>query len=216
MKPARTTRSSRATAAVLAVALLLGACGKSGSSATTASPNAVAASPIPTKVAAETGPVTVQGPALASLPDTGADPAKGQTPPVVTGTGFSGKKLTIGTKGRPYLLLFVAHWCPHCRKEVPLLAPWLRKGGVPKGIDVFTVATGTRPAYPNYPPSTWLRNAGWPTDVLADSTDAKAALAYGLTSYPFFVLVDGKGKVVERFAGERDIADIAQRLRAIT
>ncbi|MCU1453955.1 MAG: hypothetical protein JWN46_2101 [Acidimicrobiales bacterium] len=174
-----------------------------------------ATNPIPAKVTGETSKITVQGAPLPALSSSGADPGTCMTAPVVTGTAFSGKRLTIGTRGRPYLVLFVAHWCPHCRREVPLLSPWLRGGGVPKNIDVFTVATGTRPSDPNYPPSAWLRAENWPTEVLADSSDGTAASAYGLTSYPFFAMVDANGKLVARFAGEVTTGALAQALRTV-
>jgi thioredoxin-related protein len=40
----------------------------------------------------------------------------------------------------------------------------------------------------------------WP--VIADSADKKAANAFGLSGYPFFVLVDAQGKVFKRLSGE--------------
>jgi thioredoxin-related protein len=38
--------------------------------------------------------------------------------------------------------------------------------------------------------------------VLLDNPDQSAAMAYGLGGYPFFVLIDGDGKVVQRGSGE--------------
>jgi len=37
---------------------------------------------------------------------------------------------------------------------------------------------------------------------MADSADQKAAEAFGLPAYPYFVAVDGAGKVVARSTGE--------------
>ena len=40
----------------------------------------------------------------------------------------------------------------------------------------------------------------WP--VIADSSDKKAADAFGLSGYPYFVLVDAQGKMFKRLSGE--------------
>jgi hypothetical protein len=37
---------------------------------------------------------------------------------------------------------------------------------------------------------------------MADSKDATAGDAFGLSGYPYFVLIDGDGKVVKRVSGE--------------
>src|SRR5262249_10336319 len=95
----------------------------------------------------------------------------------------------------------LAHWCPHCRNEVPLIVQ-LAKAGKLDGVDVRAVATGTRSDAVNYPPSAWLQGAGWPYPTMADSDAFTAAKAYGLTGYPFMVFVDGNGKVVARSEGE--------------
>ena len=63
------------------------------------------------------------------------------------------------------------------------------------GIDVTAVATGTNADAANYPPSAWLKREDWPFPVMADSADGTAANAYGLSAYPYFVLVDADGKV---------------------
>jgi cytochrome c biogenesis protein CcmG/thiol:disulfide interchange protein DsbE len=150
----------------------------------------------------ETRPVTVSGTALPQLPDSGADPALGQEIPSVQGQAFDGSPVAIRNDGRPKLVLFVAHWCPHCQKEVPLLAKHLKSDGLPKGVDLYTVATATVANRDNYPPSAWLEKEGWTAPTLADTEDGKAADAFGLSSFPYFVAVDGTGKVVARTVGE--------------
>jgi hypothetical protein len=64
------------------------------------------------------------------------------------------------------------------------------------------VSTSVSKSRPNYPPSAWLDEEGWKAPTLADSEDAKAANAFGLNSFPYFVAVDGSGKVVARTSGE--------------
>ena len=147
--------------------------------------------------------VVVDGATLAAYDSTApSDPAVGQVAPKVQGTSFDGTPVTIGGPGTGNrLVLFVAHWCPHCQREVPLLAPKLQ-GLVPGGGQVLTVATGTNASAPNYPPSAWLRKVGWKAPVLADSKGFEAAKAYGLSSYPYFVALDKDGKVIARGTGE--------------
>ena len=157
----------------------------------------------------ETRPVVVTGTALPELPQTGNDPAVGKEIPEVRGQSFDGSPVDIRNDGRPKLILFVAHWCPHCQREVPLLTGDLKSHPLPKGVDLYTVATATNAARPNYPPSAWLAKVGWKAPTMADSDDAKAANAFGLNAFPYFVAVDGSGKVVARTTGEITTDDFA-------
>lgn len=161
----------------------------------------------------ETRPVTISGTPLPELPQGGgADPAVGQTIPEATGQSFDGSPVAIRNDGRAKLIVFVAHWCPHCQKEIPLLADWLKSNALPSGVDLYTVSTGVTSKRPNYPPSAWLEEEGWKSQTLADSEDGKAAEAYGLSAFPYFVAVDGSGKVVARTTGEittDDFSDLA-------
>ena len=150
----------------------------------------------------ETRPVTISGTPLPELPQGGADPAVGQAIPEATGQSFDGSPVAIRKDGRAKLIVFVAHWCPHCQKEIPLLADWLKSNELPSGVDLYTVSTGVTSKRPNYPPSSWLEEEGWKATTLADTEDGKAAEAYGLSAFPYFVAVDGAGKVVARTTGE--------------
>ena len=163
--------------------------------------------------------VVVTGAALEASDAIGSpdDPAIGKTAPVLTGRGFDGKKVTIGGQGKPRAVVFVAHWCPHCRREVPRIVK-LAKQGKLDGIEVDTITTGTSSDAPNYPPSKWLAREKWPfTNVLNDDADQQAIRAYGGTAYPYFVFLDAQGNVVGRASGEiapKSIADGAAKLAA--
>ena len=150
--------------------------------------------------------ISVTGDALPAFDSTSTatDTSIGMTAPIVSGKGFTGTEITTDGAGTPTLLVFLAHWCPHCQREVPLLVEWEKNGETPTGIDVIAVATGTDPANPNYPPSEWLAREEFPAlwPVIADSADKKAADAFGLSGYPYFVLVDAQGKVFKRLSGE--------------
>ena len=112
---------------------------------------------------------------------------------------FDGSKVTIGPTGKPQVVMFLAHWCPHCQAEVPRIVE-LAKDGAFEGIDVAAVATGTNADAPNYPPSAWLEREQWPFPVMVDSPEFTAAQAYGLPSYPYFVFADARG---QRWSGAR-------------
>ena len=120
----------------------------------------------------------------------------------MTGQSFDGSPVEIRNDGRAKLIVFVAHWCPHCQREVPILADWLKSNSLPAGVDLYTVSTGVTSKRPNYPPSAWLKKEGWTAKTLADSKDQDAADAFGLSAFPYFVAVDGSGKVVARTSGE--------------
>jgi cytochrome c biogenesis protein CcmG, thiol:disulfide interchange protein DsbE len=150
----------------------------------------------------ETRAVSVTGDALPEFASGGADAAVGKTIPDVTGQSFDGSPVDIRNDGRAKLIVFVAHWCPHCQKEIPLLADWLKSNSLPNGVDLYAVSTGVTSKRPNYPPSTWLEKEGWTAKTLADSEDQEAADAFGLSAFPYFVAVDGSGKVAARTSGE--------------
>jgi thiol-disulfide isomerase/thioredoxin len=152
---------------------------------------------------AEYQDVTIVGDALPELQDAGDDPAVGTVAPVIEGKGFTGNAVTTAP-GTPTLLVFLAHWCPHCQREVPVLVDWYASGAVPSGLDVIAVATSSDPASPNFPPSEWFAREGWPAlwPVIADSGERTAADAFGLSGFPFFTLLDADGKVLLRRSGE--------------
>lgn len=146
--------------------------------------------------------VTVSGTALPTLPESGADPALGTVAPTLTGKSFDGSAVDITPGGTGKLVLFVAHWCPHCQREVPLLVDHLKGTDLPDGVELLTVSTSVNEASPNFPPSSWLDDEGWKYPVLADDADGSAAKAYGLPGFPYIVALDTHGKVVGRLSGE--------------
>jgi len=152
----------------------------------------------------ETAPqVTVNGTTLPRFDSSAArDAAVGMTAPTIDTVDFAGKPVQAGgATGSPYALVFVAHWCPHCQAEVPRLVD-LAKSRQIAGVDLIAIPTGTTDQAPNYPPSAWLARERWPFSVALDTAKTKAAQAYGLPGYPYFVFVDAQGKVAGRTSGE--------------
>jgi cytochrome c biogenesis protein CcmG/thiol:disulfide interchange protein DsbE len=177
-----------------------------------------ASAPVTTDAAGNTipdsQPVTVTGTALPAF-DTAAtlDPAVGLVAPVLVGKNFAGQPVTISPAKGAYMVVFLAHWCPHCNREVPVLNAWKHSGTVPAALNVVGVTTAVDSSRDFYPPSTWISNKGWEWPVLADqsqgaSNAGKAAAAFGATGWPYMVIVGADGKVKARLSGEIAITDL--------
>jgi cytochrome c biogenesis protein CcmG, thiol:disulfide interchange protein DsbE len=147
-----------------------------------------------------TAGITARGTSLPPLPEGGGDdPAVGLEAPTLEGVSPDGTPLEVEA-GQPTLLAFLAHWCPHCQAELPRLVDLAEEGEL-DGLRQVAVLTGTDDRAPNYPPAPWLDREGWTGEVLLDDQSHSGAAAFGLTSYPYLVLVDADGQVVARHAG---------------
>lgn len=168
-----------------------------------------------TTTMAQVHPVTIAGNALPTFATPTSDPAVGMTIPEVSGTSFDGTPVRITNDGKAKVVMFVAHWCPHCQREVPLLAGDLAQTPLPADVEMITVSTSVNTSAPNYPPSKWLAEENWPTPVIADDAQNGAATAYGLTGFPYLVFVDAQGRVVYRSSGEMSVADFRAHVAAL-
>lgn len=135
--------------------------------------------------------------------DDSVNKAVGDTAPELHGKSFAGTPVNITNDGKAKIIMFFAHWCPHCQREVPKLSPWLAANmkNYPN-LEFYAIATGSDSAKPNFPPSTWLKKNNWPTPVMADSKNYDAADAFGLGAYPYIVGINSKGKITDRESGE--------------
>ena len=188
--------------------------GTAGGSTT---PSADSAVTVPGGVAAaEFQKVTTTGDALPPLPESGDDPAVGKAAPTLTGYDLAGRpaKIDPGSDGKATMLVFLAHWCPHCNAEVPVLNEWKEKGLVPTNLRVVGITTASRPDQANWPPSKWLVAKKWTFDQFADSEKQDASAAYGVGGYPFLVFIDAAGNVTSRTSGEVPVEDITTRANA--
>ena len=162
----------------------------------------------------QTRTITVSGTVLDAKPVSGGDPAVGQPAPSVSGSTFGGVEMTLPPKGTPALLVFMAHWCPHCQREVPLMAAWDAEGNFPDGADVFAVSTSVNEPRGNFPPSDWFDREAFPFAVMADSLDSEAAAAFGVDGFPAFVMVDAEGKIAWRASGEIAMEQLTEWMQA--
>ena len=199
-------------AAVLAI-VLSGSGTPTGGGSSTVPPSAASGGPAGSGSGIAAAPV-ITGTALPELQGPTGDPAVGQPAPEVEGVDFSGKQVAIKADGRPKVVLFLAHWCPHCQEEVPRVQAWIDEGGVPEGVEFVSVPTAIDPAAPNYPPADWLTREAWTPSVIVDPTNT-IAKAYGLSAFPFWVIIGPDGTVQGRAVGSPNLDDIETQLRAL-
>ena len=194
---------------LLAAAIAIGFSG--GSDDTTTQPRTTVEGEV---APGEFQPVTVEGDVLSPLGDGNGNPASdaamGKTAPTLNGYTFAGNPVSItpGASAQPIMLVFLAHWCPHCNREVPRLIDWKELGLVPEGLRVIGVTTASRNDQANWPPSDWIEEMKWPFEVFVDSEAGDAANAYGVDGFPFIAMVNAEGKSVGRHSGELELADL--------
>jgi cytochrome c biogenesis protein CcmG/thiol:disulfide interchange protein DsbE len=150
---------------------------------------------------AEQAPV-VSGTSLPVFSSASGDVAVGQTVPTVTSPTAS-----IQLNGKAKILLFLAHWCPHCQAEVPVVQDWIDSGNLPGDIDLISVSSSIDPNRPNYPTNEWLEREGWTAPVIVDESGT-VANAYGLPAFPYWVFVNADGTVAGRLIGELAAIDL--------
>lgn len=162
----------------------------------------VSSGPSGAEAEAAFGEPTVEGEALPQHEGEPLDdPVIGETAPELSGTDHDGEPVEVTWDGTPRLLLFLAHWCPACQDEVPWVQDAVDAGEVPDEIEIVAVTTWTDESRAEFPPQDWLESEDWTVPTLADDEDFSAAEAYGMTSSPFWVLVDGDGTVIARIPG---------------
>jgi thiol-disulfide isomerase/thioredoxin len=155
-------------------------------------------------------PVSLVGDHLPAFDQSIGDKAIGMSAPTFTGYSFDGSPIGYaGGDGTPTMIVFLAHWCPHCNAEVPRLVQWYKSGLKPKALRIIGITTSSRNDAPNWPPSTWLtKTMAWPWESMADSQTSDAASAFGVTGFPAIILLNGAGKVEYRLSGEVPIDEL--------
>lgn len=169
---------------------------------------------------AQTAAITVGNEPLPTMPegvqiaDATNDPAWGLPAPTLTGTGFDGTEIVIEADGSAKAIYFVAHWCPHCQEEIPMIQGLIDAGKLPEGLDVYAVSTAVDQGRGNYPPSDWLEREGFTPTVIRDDDAASALEAFGATSFPFAVFLNQDNEVVARIAGSTNATTAEQAWQA--
>ena len=152
------------------------------------------------------------------------DPAVGMPAPTIIGFDYGGNEVRIDPAEGPHLVLFQAHWCPHCAANLPKVVGWMADGTIPSWLQVTLVSTAESPTSPNYPADKWLEEYGWNGRVIRDSNDGAGtaeagagavATAYGTPGSPFVVVVGVDGQVLARATGELTQAAMEQLLEGL-
>ena len=148
------------------------------------------------------GVITMEGEPLPAFSDPLNDAAIGFTAATISGGDWEDNSYSIAADGTPKIVVLLAHWCPHCQVEVPVIQQWLNDGGLPDGVDMYSVTVFTDRLRGNWPPQDWLDAEGWTLPVIMDDEIGTAAIAFGMASTPMYVVLDGDNKVVQRVSGE--------------
>ena len=136
---------------------------------------------------------------------------QGQEAPTFSGPNENSEIVTIEKNGNAKALLFLAHWCGFCQKEVPIVQEYIDLIGIPEGVEIIAIATSIDRSRDNYPPHDWLESEGW-SEVQIYDIDREIGTAYGINSFPYWVFLDKDLKVVARRAGNLPIDVVGQQL----
>ena len=126
--------------------------------------------------------------------------ALGLAAPIFSAPNENSEIVSLEKNGNAKALLFLAHWCGYCQKEVPVVQGFIYSAGVPPGVDVIAIATSIDRGRENYPPQKWLADEGWSETQLYD-VDREIGNAYGLSAFPYWVFLDKDLNVVARRTG---------------
>ena len=122
--------------------------------------------------------------------------------------------ISLEKNGNAKALLFLAHWCGYCQKELPIVQNLINTVGVTNGVEVIAVATAIDRGRENYPPQKWLADEGWSELQLYD-LEREIGAAYGLNAFPYWVFLDKDLNVVARRTGNLPQDQVGQLLVAL-
>jgi thiol-disulfide isomerase/thioredoxin len=106
--------------------------------------------------------------------------------------------------GKPVVLAIWASWCPHCQKELPILAS---TQGAHPSVTLVTVTTDFG-AEPGPTPAEYMRQHNLSFPVGLDDAQNTLLKGLGVQSFPTVYYVGSDGKIAETTAGEVDPATI--------
>lgn len=177
---------------------------------------------VPAEFVPAVAAMDVSGENLARLEtdDIDDDPTLGTPAPTIVGLDFDGNPVTIDAAADgPTMVVFLAHWCPHCNAEIPVLNELRDAGRFPDDLNIVAISTAPNPERPNWPPAEWLDEMNWTWPAIADGVDVEAGVftgaeAFGVSGFPFVVLLDDNGDIAARWSGERDPDEIIETIES--
>jgi peroxiredoxin len=138
----------------------------------------------------------------------------GDAVPDFSAPGLSGGRVTWSeARGTaPAALVIWASWCPHCQRELPVVAKVAPEF---PGVRVVTVTTAIG-AHPGPSPEAFIKSRGLALPVAVDDAGGAIAGALGVQSYPtvFWIGRDGHVRVVTE--GERGEAAVRAAFQALS
>ena len=140
--------------------------------------------------------------------------ARGLDAPIFSGPNENSEIVSLEKNGNAKVLLFLAHWCGFCQKEVPIVQEYIDIIGIPQGVEIIAVATSIDRSRDNYPPHDWLEREGW-SEIQIYDVDRDIGTAYGVNSFPYWVFLDKDLKIVARRTGNLPQDQVGQLLIAL-
>lgn len=129
--------------------------------------------------------------------------------PLATVRTLDGEQITIGAPGQAQLLVFLAHWCPACDRELDTLRQ-LPGTTIPDDVQVIAILTAEDQLAPNWPAERWFTGRVPRMIAARDSADSELYSTYGLSQFPAWVAIDADGIVRQRVHGLLGLDDVAQ------
>ena len=137
----------------------------------------------------------------------------GEPVPDFSAPGLAGARVTWteARAGDPAVLVVWASWCPHCQRELPVVARVAR--GFP-GVRVVTVTTAIG-AHPGPSPEEFVRSQHLVFPTAVDDAASTLAAALGVRSFPTVFWVGKDGRVTAVTEGERGEAAVRAAFQAL-
>ena len=127
----------------------------------------------------------------------------------ITGTSFDGKAFSLTRlEGKPVFVNFWGSWCAPCRREAPELRTFSRSLA---GRASFV---GVAVDSPHADAVAFAQKAGWTYPIVAKRC-CNLSERYGLVGMPTTIVIDGRGRVVDRLLGPQTAARLDAELRAL-
>lgn len=123
----------------------------------------------------------------------------------IEGTTMSGRHVSLAElRGKPVLVAFFAHWCPHCQIELTEVLPKVLPGWQSRGGGFLAVSIGVRVAGAD---RELAQQAGILDDTISGESTAEIANRWGVQGIPSLFFLDRKGRLIKQTDRSGQIVD---------
>lgn len=127
----------------------------------------------------------------------------------ITGTTLEGSEFSLARlQGKPVFINFWGSWCAPCKREAPDLREFSDSLGDRASFVGVAVDSGRKDAVD------FARKAGWRYPIVSTRC-CGLNNRYGVVGMPTTIVVDSKGRVVDRLVGPQTAARLRAELRAL-